>query len=126
MRIYVSHPRDWDFESELREQLRRSPLAAAHTLVFPRRGDDEFVGNRLRLAECDLVIAEYSQQSTEQGIELGWADAAKTPIFRIRQARAPLMESMRLFSRCDVAVYDDLSELRGAWLDPFAGVLLSY
>jgi hypothetical protein len=91
MKIYVTHSRkDFDFKNELYLPLRNSVLNSNNEIVLPHEFSDAPFNSRDYIPQCDLVIAEVSTGSLGQGIELGWADAAKKPIICVyRKGTSP-------------------------------------
>jgi hypothetical protein len=122
MKIYVSHATSFDFEVDLYEQLRRSPLAAEHDLIFPHASGRKIIHSKPVIEGCDLVLAEVSFPSTGSGIELGWADVAAIPIICLQ--RQPGSSAVAWVARA-VLYYTHPSELRGACFDPWDGICLT-
>lgn len=85
MIIYVSHSRDFDYQSNLYLPLRSSPLNHSHLIILPHeKNRDQYNSRELFMnKKCDLVLAEISHPSTGQGIELGWANLLNIPIYCI-------------------------------------------
>lgn len=79
MIFFISHASSFDYVGELYEPLKRSALAAQHTLIFPHEGGKTFFTKDI-IARCDVFVAEVSYPSTGQGIEVGWADMYKKSI----------------------------------------------
>lgn len=50
------------------------------------------------IASYDLVIAEVSLPSTGQGIELGWASSANTPILCIYKKSAEVSSALKFIT----------------------------
>ena len=85
MKIFISHSTNGNFEEELYIPLQNSELNDKHELVFPHAAEGEprqglESGNELEIKDvirdCDLVLAEVSDPTFEQGLELGWASGA--------------------------------------------------
>jgi len=55
--------------------------------------------------QCDLVLAEVSEASTGQGIELGWADSYNIPILCVYETGSTPSGSLK-------AVSDNIREYR--------------
>lgn len=76
MTIFISHSTGFDFKKELYQPIRKSPLNNRHTFILPHETSNmpyetkQFFASR----NCDMIIAECSEPSTGQGIELGWAN----------------------------------------------------
>jgi hypothetical protein len=75
MKIFVSHATQGNFEEELYIPLQNSKLSEEHEFVFPHEGG-EAINVKDVLRDCDLVLAEVSNPTFEQGLELGWANGA--------------------------------------------------
>ncbi|MBA3724463.1 MAG: hypothetical protein H0W89_06305 [Candidatus Levybacteria bacterium] len=75
MKIFISHSTKTNFEEELYIPLQNSELNGIHEFVFPRENGQEIVIKDV-IRDCDLVLAECSNPTFEQGLELGWASGA--------------------------------------------------
>lgn len=75
MKIFVSHSTTFNYQEELYKPLRESELNTKHEIVFPYENGQEIAIKDV-IRECDLVVAEVSSPSFEQGVELGWANGA--------------------------------------------------
>lgn len=75
MKIFVSHSTNFDFQNELYTPLKNSDLAKIHEFVFPHDAGAE-INIKDVIRDCDMVVAEVTQTSFEQGLELGWANGA--------------------------------------------------
>lgn len=110
MRIYVSHPSSIpDYSAEL-----YTPLTAAlaeHELMLPHLASVEPLNSWESIRQADLVIAEVSEPSTGQGIELGWADGAAVPIVAIYRADSKPSSSIKLVAK-KLASYQDVEDLK--------------
>jgi nucleoside 2-deoxyribosyltransferase len=82
MKIFISHASSYDYENELYEPLRKSPIFEQHEFILPMQ-KDTFDTSLETLQSCDLVIADVSYASTGQGIELGWAHLLNIPVICI-------------------------------------------
>ena len=80
MNIYVSHFGNYDYETELYVPIRESSLAQKHTFFLPHEPQNADIPAKDQLKQTDILIAEVSQPSTGQGIEIGLAAAAGVPI----------------------------------------------
>jgi len=72
MRIYFSHKRN-EHQDELYKALR---TITKHEFILPHDITQEPFDTKTLFEDraCDLVVAEVSEASTGQGIELGWAN----------------------------------------------------
>ena len=75
MKIFISHSTKTNFEEELYIPLQNSELNGVHEFVFPHENGQEIVIKDV-IRDCDLVLAECSNPTFEQGLELGWASGA--------------------------------------------------
>ena len=80
MKIYLTHPTNFDFKKDLYQPLRQSELNANYEIVLPHEDGAAQFNSKEQMSDFDLVVAEVSFPSTGQGIELGWADMAGVPI----------------------------------------------
>lgn len=79
MKIFIAHPSDCDFETEIYTPLKNSALYKKHEFFFPHDfGFDKVTRDTIQ--EQDLLVAEVSSPSTGQGIEIGWATANNIPV----------------------------------------------
>jgi hypothetical protein len=75
MKIYISHSIKTNYEEELYIPLQNSELNGPHEFVFSHEAG-QAINIKDVVRECDLVVAECSQPTFEQGLELGWASGA--------------------------------------------------
>ncbi len=109
MKIYVSHSRDFDFESELYKPLRAFNLNSQHQFFLPHE-EGRSVDTQEEIKNSDLVLAEVSFPSTGQGVELGWANMLKVPIVCVSKAGSKVSGSLKYLTQ-DFAVYSDVPDL---------------
>lgn len=102
MRIYVSHKRRSDFETNIYQPLKNSLLAKHHEFVLPHEGankDKSFnTKDLLKHKECDLVLAEVSEAATGQGIELAWANVYGVPIMCMYKNGSDISGSLKFLT----------------------------
>jgi hypothetical protein len=100
MTIYISHSRNFDYQKELYQILQNSSLVQKHNLIFPHQNSSEPYPTKDLILnhKCDLVLAEVSFPATGQGIELGWADVASTPIICIYKKDHKIAGSLKVIS----------------------------
>ena len=111
MKIYVAHPRSFDFKKELYEPIRQSSLNDEHTFVLPHEIHDKpFQSKDYLKSEADLLIAEVSEPATGLGIELGWADVYNVPIVCIYRKDSKVSDSLKVISESFVE-YSNSEEL---------------
>lgn len=109
MKIFVSHATQGNFEEELYIPLQNSKLNEEHEFVFPHEsGESMSVKDIIR--DCDLVLAEVSNPTFEQGLELGWANGAY--VTTICFYKAGVQPSPMLQQVSDsVTVYNSMEDL---------------
>lgn len=98
MRIYISHSREYDYINKLYNPIKKSNLSKSNNFFFPHEHINKVVNTKDFISSYDLVIAEVSLPSTGQGIELGWADYAKTPILCIYEKGAKISSSLKFIT----------------------------
>lgn len=79
MKLFFSHYRHTDYETELYEPLRKSALSGTHELILPHE-HGSVVKTKDEIKNADVLFAEVSHSATGIGIEIGWADAFGKPI----------------------------------------------
>ena len=109
MKIFVSHSRNFDFENELYKPIRASALNSEHDFFLPHE-NQQSVNTHEVIKNSDLVLAEVSFPATGQGIELGWADAAKIPILCISKNGADISGSLKYITN-DFLIYSSAQDL---------------
>jgi nucleoside 2-deoxyribosyltransferase len=84
MKIFIAHASSFPYEEKLYAPIRASELARTHEFILPEEQKYNGTWNtKDAIKSCDVMIADVSAPSTGAGIELGWADAAGTPIIAI-------------------------------------------
>lgn len=86
MKIYFSHSAHFDFNRELYEPIKASPLFTEHEFVLPYDDPEKSGSTKDMIKNCDVVMAEVSIPSTTQGIEIGWADTLGKPVVCVSKA----------------------------------------
>lgn len=96
MTIYISHSHSIAFEDALYTALKHSDLWGKYTFLLPHDDDDSPFPTKdfFESEECDLVIAEVSNPSTGQGIEIGWAEMLHIPIVCIYKKNTKISQSL--------------------------------
>lgn len=109
MKIYVSHLKKSDYKNELYAPLRNSGI---DEFIFPHENSEEPFRTRelFENKECDLVLAEVSNPSTGQGIELGWASILNIPIICIYKKDHEIAGSLKVITS-DFIEYSDSQDL---------------
>lgn len=109
MKIYVSHSTNFDYKTELYEPLNRA-FSDIHALVLPHEKSEDGVRAKDIIPTCDLLLAEVSYPSTGQGIELGWADVAETPIICFYKSGSKISGAIN-FIDAKSFEYQDISDM---------------
>ena len=110
MRIYCAHSSGFDYHTEFYNLIKASPVFANHEFILPHAHGAEPVHSKTAIAEADFVLAEVSFPSTGLGIELGWAEAANTPIWAIHKADKSISTSIKLIAK-EVIPYQSLDDV---------------
>lgn len=105
MKIYISHSSKYDYKNKIYNPIKQSNLVRENTLFFPH-DDNKIVNTKEMIANYDLVIAEVTLPATGQGIELGWADYAKTPILCLYEKGAKISSSLKFITK-DLIEYEN-------------------
>ncbi len=98
MKIYISHSSKYDYKNKIYNPIKQSNLVRENALFFPH-DDNKIVNTKEMIANYDLVIAEVTLPATGQGIELGWADYAKTPIVCLYEKGAKISSSLKFITK---------------------------
>lgn len=98
MKIYISHSSKYDYKNKIYNPIKQSNLVRENTLFFPH-DDNKIVNTKEMIANYDLVIVEVTLPATGQGIELGWADYAKTPIVCLYEKGAKISSSLKFITK---------------------------
>ncbi len=98
MKIYISHSSKYDYKNKIYNPIKQSNLVRENTLFF-QHDDNKIVNTKEMIANYDLVIAEVTLPATGQGIELGWADYAKTPIVCLYEKGAKISSSLKFITK---------------------------
>ena len=104
MKIYISDSSKYDYKNKIYNPIKQSNLVRENTLFFPH-DDNKIVNTKEMIANYDLVIAEVTLPATGQGIELGWADYAKTPIVCLYEKGAKISSSLKFITK-DLIEYE--------------------
>ena len=105
MKIYVSHKRGMvnqeQFYSIFDERF-----------ILPHKNSDESYKSKelFQSHGCDLILAEVSEPSTGQGIELGWANAYGIKIICISREGSKPAKSLGVITEVH-QIYKNLNEL---------------
>ena len=97
MNIYVSHSSNFDYINKLYNPIKNSQLINNNEFFLPH-DNDKVINTKDYISNCDLLIAEVSLPATGQGIELGWADYAKTPILCIYEKGSKISSSLKFIT----------------------------
>jgi len=112
MNIYIAHSSSFDFKKELYNPIKNSSLINNHTFIFPHENSDKLFNSKdlFEKHNCDLIIAEVTNQSTSLGIELGWANLFNIKIVCIYKKGAVISKGLQAVSK-DVIEYSDEEDL---------------
>lgn len=118
MIIYVTHSRNFDYQTELYLPLKNSSLSKKNSFILPHDRSDKPFDSKTVFSEkkCDLVIAEISFPSTSQGIELGWADMKEIPIVCIIKEGTTYSQSIKAVTNHFIS-YADKEQLMAKLAD---------
>ena len=99
MKIYISHSSKYDYTNRIYNPIKKSDLSKSNTFFLPHEDKNKIINTKEIISNCDLVIAEVSMPATGQGIELGWADYAKTPILCIYKKGTDIRSSLKFITK---------------------------
>lgn len=99
MKIYISHSSKYDYINKIYNPIKNSELVKTNTFFLPHEDKSKIVNTKDIISNYDLVIAEVSLPATGQGIELGWADYAKTPILCIYKKGTDISSSLKFITK---------------------------
>ncbi len=108
MKIYVSHSTNFDYRAELYVPLRAN--FSDLDIFLPHEKSGQASDTKQTIKTADLVLAEVSYPSTGQGIELGWASDASTPIVCIHRAGTAPSSALGIITN-DFIDYSSTEEL---------------
>lgn len=97
MRLYLTHSSGYDYKKELYEPLKKA-LGKEHDIFLPHEEHNEGVKSKDIIPQCDIILAEVSQPSTGQGIELGWADSNDKPIICFYRSGSRVSSALRFIT----------------------------
>jgi hypothetical protein len=98
MKIYVSHSSKYDYFNNIYNPIKNSDLISDNTFFFPHETENVVVNTKEIISNYDLVMAETSLATTGQGIELGWADYAGTPIICVYKKGSTLSSALQFIA----------------------------
>lgn len=99
MRIFISHSSKYDYINKIYEPIKNSNLSKSNIFFFPHEKNSKVINTKEIISEYDLIIAEVLLPSIGQGIELGWADFANTPIVCIYEKGVKISSSLRFVTK---------------------------
>jgi hypothetical protein len=115
MKIYIAHSNKFDFENKLYLPLRSSTLNTEHAFFLPHE-DGKAENTKELMKDFDLLIAEVSEPSTGEGIEIGRADMLNIPIVCIYEQGSKVSNSLRYVSN-EFIEYADPKDMLGKLTD---------
>lgn len=110
MKIYISHSSKYDYINKIYNPIKNSDLINSNTFFLPHEDKNKMINTKEIISNYDLVIAEVSLPATGQGIELGWADYAKTPILCIYEKYAKISSSLKFITNHFIE-YEDTNDM---------------
>lgn len=110
MKIYISHSSKFDYIGKIYNPIENSKLVQSNIFFLPHEEKNKVINTKDVISNCDLVIAEVSLPATGQGIELGWADYAKTPILCIYEKEAKISSSLKFITN-NFIEYEDSDDM---------------
>ena len=110
MKIYISHSSKYDYINKIYNPIKNSDLINSNTFFLPHEDKNKMINTKEIISNYDLVIVEVSLPATGQGIELGWADYAKTPILCIYEKCAKISSSLKFITNHFIE-YEDTNDM---------------
>lgn len=107
MKIYISHSSKYDYINKIYNAIKNSDLNKENTFFFPHH-KNKVINTKDIISKYDLVIAEVSLPATGQGIELGWADYAKIPIWCIYKKGVQISSSLKFITNDFIEYENDI------------------
>lgn len=108
MNIYVSHSSKYDYINKIYNPMKNSNLFESHNFFFSH--DNKVINTKEIISNYDLLIAEITLPAIGQGIELGWADYAKTPILCIYEKGAEISSSLKFITNSFIE-YENVEDM---------------
>ena len=109
MKIYISHSSKYfDYINKIYNPIKRSNLNQENTFFFPHDDNNKVINTKDVISKYDLIIAEVSLPATGQGIELGWADYAKTSILCIYKKGVQISSSLKFITNDFIEYENDI------------------
>jgi len=112
MNIYIAHSSSFDFKKELYNPIKNSSLINNYNFIFPHENSGELFNSKdlFEKHDCDLIIAEVTNQSTSLGIELGWANLYNIKIVCVYKNGNVMSKGLQTVSK-DILEYLDEEDL---------------
>lgn len=107
MKIFISHSTKCDYVNEIYKPIKESSLYSLNEFYLPH--DGTVINTKEVIKNSDLFIAECSDSSTGQGIEIGWADSFGIPILCIYKAGSSISSSLKFITN-NILSYNSLDE----------------
>lgn len=108
MKIYISHSSKYDYINRIYNPIKKSHLNQRNTFFFPHDDNNKVINTKDVISKYDLIIAEVSLPATGQGIELGWADYAKTSILCIYKKGVQISSSLKFITNDFIEYENDI------------------
>ena len=112
MTVFVSHSTEFDYQKELYDPIRKSPLSERYTILMPFETENMpyEVKPFFRSGKCDVLIAECSHPSIGIGLEIGWANMSGIKIVCIYKKGIMASAALKMVSDYFLE-YDDAKDL---------------
>lgn len=109
MNIFISHSKKYDYINKIYKPIKNSNLVKSNNFFFPH-DNNKTINTKEVISNSDLVIAEVSLPGTGQGIELGWADYARTPILCIYEKGLKISSSLKFITNSFIE-YENVEDM---------------
>ena len=109
MNIFISHSKKYDYINKIYNPIKNSNLVKSNNFFFPH-DNNKTINTKEIISDSDLVIAEVSLPATGQGIELGWADYAQTPILCIYEKGLKISSSLKFITNSFIE-YENVEDM---------------
>ena len=109
MKLYISHSGSGDYEQQLYEPLKQSTALAKHDVFYPHDPENIAINTKEALKHFDYVLAEVSQPSTGQGIEIGPAEVYGVPVICFYKKGAQPSGSLKFVTK-ELFEYESLAD----------------
>lgn len=98
MKIYISHSSQYDYINKIYKPIKESNLMKENVIFLPHDDNNKVINTKKIIKESDLIIAEVSEASTGQGIELGFADCFNRKILCIFESGTKISSALKFIT----------------------------